>query len=69
MDTGDTAWLLVSTAMVMIMLPGLARFDGGLVRRTNVLSTVMHRSVGPALVRVEETGLDIAVHGGSAYQT
>jgi ammonium transporter, Amt family len=52
MDTGDTAWLLVSTALVMIMLPGLALFYGGLVRRKNVLSTVMHSFFGLALVSV-----------------
>ena len=43
-DTGDTAWLLVATAMVMVMLPGLALFYGGLVRRKNVLSTIMTAS-------------------------
>ena len=32
-DTGDTAWMLISTALVMVMLPGLALFYGGLVRR------------------------------------
>jgi len=42
MDSGDTAWLLVATALVMVMLPGLALFYGGLVRRKNVLSTIMH---------------------------
>jgi Amt family ammonium transporter len=52
MDTGDTAWLLVSTALVMIMLPGLALFYGGLVRRKNVLSTIMHSFFGLALVSV-----------------
>src|SRR4029079_19568372 len=52
MDTGDTAWLLMSTALVMIMLPGLALFYGGLVRRKNVLSTIMHRFFGLALVSV-----------------
>ncbi|MEX1169520.1 MAG: ammonium transporter [Chloroflexota bacterium] len=52
MDTGDTAWLLMSTALVMIMLPGLAFFYGGLVRRKNVLSTVMHSFFGLALVSV-----------------
>jgi Amt family ammonium transporter len=41
-DTGDTAWLLISTALVMLMTPGLALFYGGLVRRKNVLSTIMH---------------------------
>jgi Amt family ammonium transporter len=51
-EGGDTAWLLVATAMVMIMLPGLALFYGGLVRRKNVLSTIMHSFFGLALVSV-----------------
>ncbi len=41
-DSGDTAWVLVSAALVMLMTPGLAFFYGGLVRRKNVLSTIMH---------------------------
>jgi len=41
-NTGDTAWMLVSTALVMFMTPGLALFYGGLVRNKNVLSTIMH---------------------------
>ena len=40
-DSGDTAWLLVSTALVMLMTPALALFYGGMVRRKNVLSTIM----------------------------
>ncbi|HET9458240.1 MAG TPA: ammonium transporter, partial [Candidatus Limnocylindrales bacterium] len=52
MDTGNTAWLLVATALVMVMLPGLALFYGGLVRRKNVLSTIMHSFFGLALVSV-----------------
>ena len=40
-DTGDTAWMLASTALVMLMTPGLAFFYGGLVRRKNVLSIMM----------------------------
>ncbi len=51
-DSGDTAWLLVATALVMVMLPGLALFYGGLVRRKNVLSTIMHSFFGLALVSV-----------------
>ena len=39
---GDTAWLMISTALVMLMTPGLALFYGGMVRRKNVLGTVMH---------------------------
>ncbi len=40
-DTGNTAWILVSTALVMLMTPGLAFFYGGMVRRKNALSTIM----------------------------
>jgi Amt family ammonium transporter len=51
-DSGDTAWLLIATALVMVMLPGLALFYGGLVRRKNVLSTIMHSFFGLAIVSV-----------------
>jgi Amt family ammonium transporter len=40
-NSGDTAWMIVSTALVMLMTPGLAFFYGGLVRRKNVLSIMM----------------------------
>jgi len=40
-DTGDTAWVLISSALVMLMIPGLAFFYGGLVRRKNVLGVLM----------------------------
>ncbi len=40
-NAGDTAWILVSSALVMLMTPGLAFFYGGMVRRKNVLSTIM----------------------------
>jgi ammonia channel protein AmtB len=41
-DKGDTAWLLISTALVMLMTPGLAFFYGGMSRQKNVLGTIMH---------------------------
>ncbi len=41
-DTGATAWMLTSTAFVLLMIPGLAMFYGGLVRSKNVLGTMMH---------------------------
>jgi Amt family ammonium transporter len=41
-DTGDTAWLLVSSALVLLMTPALALFYAGMVRKKNVLSTIMH---------------------------
>ena len=40
-DSGDVSWLLVSSALVMLMVPGVALFYGGLVRRKNVVSTMM----------------------------
>lgn len=45
-DTGDTAWVLMSSALVLCMIiPGLALFYGGLVRGKNVLGTIMHSAV------------------------
>src|SRR5688572_33226188 len=41
MDTGDTAWMLASTALVMLMVPGLAFFYGGMVRAKSVLNIMM----------------------------
>ena len=42
LDTGDTAWMLTSTALVLMMtIPGLALFYGGMVRKKNILSIVM----------------------------
>jgi Amt family ammonium transporter len=51
-NSGDTAWVLTSAALVMLMTPGLALFYGGLVRRKNVLSTIMHSVFTLALVSV-----------------
>ena len=51
-DTGTTAWMLTSTALVLLMIPGLAMFYGGLVRAKNVLSTMMHCFAAMAIVGV-----------------
>ncbi len=45
MNTGDTAFMLIATAMVMLMTPGLALFYGGLVRSKNVLGTIMQSMI------------------------
>ena len=45
MLAGDTAWILISTALVMLMTPGLALFYGGMVRRKNILSTIMMNQI------------------------
>ncbi|MDB4944701.1 MAG: Ammonium transporter [Labilithrix sp.] len=52
MNAGDTAWLLVSTALVLLMTPALALFYGGMVRKKNVLSTLMHSLSAIPLVTV-----------------
>jgi Amt family ammonium transporter len=51
-DTGDTAWVLASAALVMFMTPGLALFYGGLVRAKNVLGTIMQSFFALALVSI-----------------
>src|SRR3989304_9049026 len=51
-DTGDTAWLLISTALVFLMTPGLALFYGGMVRRKNLLATMMMSFAIIAMVSV-----------------
>ncbi|MGA7826829.1 MAG: ammonium transporter [Geobacteraceae bacterium] len=53
LNTGDTAWMLISSALVLLMLPGLALFYGGMVRAKNVLSTMMHSFVVMGLVAVQ----------------
>ena len=52
MDTGDTAWVLTATALVLFMTPGLALFYGGLVRSKNVLGTMMHSIAAIGLVSI-----------------
>lgn len=51
-DTGITAWMLTSTALVLLMVPGLALFYGGLVRTKNVLGTMMHSFGAMAVIGV-----------------
>lgn len=51
-DTGTTAWMLTSTALVLLMVPGLAMFYGGLVRTKNVLGTMMHSFVAMGIMGV-----------------
>ena len=51
-DTGDTAWILVCSALVLLMTPGLAFFYGGLVRRKNSTATIMYSFMAIGLVGV-----------------
>ena len=68
-DTGDTAWLLTSSAFVLLMTPGLALFYGGMVRRKNVLGTIMHSFILIAWVSVIWAlyGYSLAFHEGSFW--
>lgn len=53
LDTGDTAWVLISTALVLMMtVPGLALFYAGMVRKKNILGTMAHSLGAAALVSV-----------------
>ncbi|MBM4291416.1 MAG: ammonium transporter [Deltaproteobacteria bacterium] len=52
LDTGTTAWMLTSTTLVLLMIPGLALFYGGLVRPKNVLGTMMHSFAAMAIIGV-----------------
>jgi ammonium transporter, Amt family len=67
-QTGNIAWMLVSTALVMLMMPGLALFYGGMARRKNVLGTMMHTMVALGLVGVQWAVIGYALaFGDSAY--
>ncbi len=64
----DTAWLLVCSALVMLMLPGLALFNGGMVQRKNVLSSIMHSlsALGVVCVQWIVAGYSLAFSPGNA---
>lgn len=51
-DSGATAWMLTSAALVLLMIPGLAMFYGGLVRSKNVLGTIRHSFVAMGIISV-----------------
>ena len=51
-DSGDTAWVLAASALVLLMTPGLAFFYGGLVRKKNIVSTIMYSFVTIGLVGI-----------------
>ncbi len=64
-DSGDTAWMLVATTLVLMMtIPGLALFYGGLVRSKNVLSTLMHSLFCAALVSLLWVGVGYSIAFG-----
>ena len=66
LNTGDTAWMLISSALVLVMLPGLALFYGGMVRSKNVLSTTMHTFAAMAIIGVQWVVLGYTLSFGGA---
>jgi Amt family ammonium transporter len=70
LDTGDTAWMLTSTAIVLMMtIPGLALFYGGMVRKKNVLSVMMQCFAATCLITVlwMVAGYSLAFTDGGEY--
>ncbi len=69
LNTGDTAWMLVATAMVLFMIPGLALFYGGLARSKNMLGTMMHSfiTMGAITLQWMVIGYSLAFGDGNAY--
>jgi ammonium transporter, Amt family len=69
-DSGDTAWMLCSTALVLMMtIPGLALFYGGMVRKKNILATLMQSFAITCLITIVwmVAGYSIAFTNGNAY--
>ncbi len=66
-DSGETAWLLISTALVMLMTPALALFYGGMVQGKNVLSTFMHSFFALGLVTVQFVVIGYSLCFGSTW--
>ena len=67
MSSGDTAWLLISAALVMLMTPALALFYGGMVKGKNVLSTFMHRFMSLGLVTVQFAVIGYSLCFGESF--
>jgi ammonium transporter, Amt family len=63
-DSGDTAWLLASTALVMLMTPGVGLFYGGLVRKKNFISMVAMSFVAFALVSIQWIAIGYSIAFG-----
>jgi Amt family ammonium transporter len=66
-NAGDTAWLLVSSALVLLMVPGLALFYAGMVRRKNVLSTIMYSMAAIPLLGIKWAVIGYSLAFGSSH--
>src|SRR4051794_20215243 len=67
LDKGDTAWMLVSTGLVLLMVPGLALFYGGMVRQKNVLGTMMHSMIALSIIGVFWVLVGYSLAFGTSY--
>ncbi|MCB1177966.1 MAG: ammonium transporter [Leptospiraceae bacterium] len=69
LNQADTVWMIVSSALVFFMIPGLALFYGGIVRSKNVLSTMMHSFIAMIVLTLQWTiiGYSFAFSGDSPY--
>ncbi|THJ75427.1 ammonium transporter [Candidatus Frankia alpina] len=69
MDTGDTAWMLISSAIVLFMTPGLAFFYGGMVRAKNVLGMIMQNffCIGIVTLVWSVVGFSVAFGPGNGF--
>jgi Amt family ammonium transporter len=68
-NSGDTAWVLISSALVMLMTPGLAFFYGGMVRKKNVLSILMQCSIILCVLSLQWVlfGYSLSFHPGDGF--
>jgi Amt family ammonium transporter len=68
-NPADTAWVMTSSALVMLMLPGLALFYGGMVQRKNVLSSLMHSFVALGILAIQwiVIGYSLSFTRGNAF--
>jgi len=66
LDSGHTAWMLVATGLVMLMVPGLALFYGGMARRKNILGTMMQSMVALAVVGLQWVLFGYAIAFGTS---
>jgi Amt family ammonium transporter len=69
LDKADTVWLIVSSAFVFFMIPGLALFYGGIVKSKNVLSTMMHSFIAIIVLTLQWTifGYSFAFSGANPF--
>jgi Amt family ammonium transporter len=65
-NAGDTAWILIATALVMVMTPALAFFYGGMVRKKNVLSTLNLSFITIGLISIQWIVLGYSLAFGSS---